>query len=950
MVSNTAGYTVADWENEIQLAIDAHIDAFALNMAAGEDTTSTSVPNAFTAAQNLKFSLFFSFDYAGNGAWDKDDVVDLLAQHVSNNVYFFHGANPLVSTFEGPDNAEDWVWAAWPNGPNDMNTYVDASYIQYLDKRPYMMPVSPWFFTNMPGYDKNWLWRGDDLWYERWEQAIYLDPEFIEIISWNDFGESHYIGPIVDSHNELADSMYTAFGTGDAPYNYVEAFDHSGWRQFLPYVIDLYKQNLTDVGQEGLVAWYRLNEAGACADGGTTGNTVSQLQLEYWPKEIVQDKVFFSALGGVGIYHGSVSFSGYSGDVVVSVTASGGTITVEGQDISSGCSEGDQVENWNSWVGYTMGESVGDYSPDISNWVCIEGWGMGDFNGLCSYACSLGYCPVGACVCTKLGPQPTLPTPSGIQGYPAAGKDANYAGLCAFDCTYGDCLSTVCGTEPATLTIPTVSPFTPDTCVSGSGVDDLAGLCSYACNYGYCPIYNCTCTATGPLNDPPAQNSSITSGWAPDVDDNGLCNFACTRNYCPGPVCLDMTPGDDDSGCEDDDDCDIYMPCDFSINYSSLDALQANTSNIDPYCVGFYVLGALYGELEATLANYTSIASATNYDEDFSDYASYMKSQVMPQLRFFMNDSYTGAEGVGNQYFKCTLNIGGVNKTTGSCPADNGEVSVKHTVFYDLVDADGFYSSLTTNVGVEQDWVVLTGGYSNTLGAYYTSKGNTECNAAFNRGTTQCYWWRGFPIPAQDITVTDPRNLMKKALPNIPDLQLSILLTQLDIMSGSFNGVIDDAVQTFSTAVFMLAELVDRIYNVVSIGAKIEADKKKERILSIIGGVFMILPFLGPLSELGDVIDGLDAALALVGTLGYDATEVYSIAQDPTSAPVIILNMLLGFDGGSEASEDGLNALEFDSLASDRRGMADADIKGVGDVLSSKTDQLESIVSQCLRY
>jgi Glycosyl hydrolase family 71. len=70
-------------------------------------------------------------------------------------------------------------WAAWPYGPNDMDTYVDASYIQYLDGKPYMMPISPWLFTNMPGYDKNWLWRGDDFWYDRWQQAMFLAPEFI---------------------------------------------------------------------------------------------------------------------------------------------------------------------------------------------------------------------------------------------------------------------------------------------------------------------------------------------------------------------------------------------------------------------------------------------------------------------------------------------------------------------------------------------------------------------------------------------------------------------------------------------------------------------------------------------------------------------------------------------------------------------------------------------------
>jgi hypothetical protein len=43
---------------------------------------------------------------------------------------------------------------------------------------PYMMPVSPWFYTNLPGFGgKNWLWRGDDLWYDRWSQIIYNQPE-----------------------------------------------------------------------------------------------------------------------------------------------------------------------------------------------------------------------------------------------------------------------------------------------------------------------------------------------------------------------------------------------------------------------------------------------------------------------------------------------------------------------------------------------------------------------------------------------------------------------------------------------------------------------------------------------------------------------------------------------------------------------------------------------------
>ncbi|KAJ5771869.1 Glycoside hydrolase family 71 [Penicillium odoratum] len=694
MVSNTAGYAFSDWENEIQLAQDAHIDAFALNIANGEDTTSTSMPNAFTAAENLKFYLFFS------------------------DAYYLHGKSPLVSTFEGPDNADDWVdlksqmslffvpdwssvgakpasalgdgvadglfsWAAWPNGPNDMDTYVDASYMQYLEEKPYMMPISPWFFTNMPGYD------------------------------------------------------------------------HSGWRQFLPYLIDLYKFNSTTSGTEGLVTGYRLNAAGACADSGTTANTASQLQLEHWPKDVVQDKIFYSALlsqpgeisvtidgvnvgatwtntpsGNVGIYHRSVSFAGHSRDVILSVSTSSGLIEVGGAEISDGCDMGDEVENWNAWVGYTMGNSPSGSSPDLNK------------------------------------------------------EDIVQLGL---------------------------SPFTPDTCVGGSGEDELAGLCSFGCNYGYCPIYNCTCTATGPLNTPPAQNTSIV-GWAPDTDDNGLCNFACTRDYCPSPVCLDSTPDDDSCGSVDDDsdECSSTSPCDFSITYSSLDDLQADLDNLDPYCVDFYMLSALYGELETALNNYTNISDTTNYDDDFKEYSKYMKAQVQPQLTYFMNISEVIGEpnGLGNQYFECTSSIPygtfDKNGSTTACPDEYvGSEEQEHIIFYDIVDQAGFLGNLTADSGVEPDWVTLDGGLflgANTVPYYGT---RPDCDLTWSAGY-KCSWWQGYPVPAQDITITDPRDVMEKALPNIPNLELSISLTQLSIASGGFSGVIDDVVQSIATAVFTL--------------------------------------------------------------------------------------------------------------------------------------------------
>jgi hypothetical protein len=201
-VGNCKSWETSNWEADIKLAQQAHIDAFALNIAADEANNAASIAKAFEAAESLGFKLFFSFDYAGNGAFEMADVIAYINKYSGSSAHFKVDGQPLVSTFEGPGNADDWIaiksqtgcfflpdwssagakaalslspglvdgllsWASWPWGNLDMNTYVDASYLQYLDafsfSHPlqYLMPVSPWFYTNLPGYKKNWLWRGE---------------------------------------------------------------------------------------------------------------------------------------------------------------------------------------------------------------------------------------------------------------------------------------------------------------------------------------------------------------------------------------------------------------------------------------------------------------------------------------------------------------------------------------------------------------------------------------------------------------------------------------------------------------------------------------------------------------------------------------------------------------------------------------------------------------------
>lgn len=67
MVGNTGNYSLGDWEDDMNLAKKAYIDAFALNMAYDDPSNGPRLAAAFDAAASTGLQLFFSFDYAGNG-------------------------------------------------------------------------------------------------------------------------------------------------------------------------------------------------------------------------------------------------------------------------------------------------------------------------------------------------------------------------------------------------------------------------------------------------------------------------------------------------------------------------------------------------------------------------------------------------------------------------------------------------------------------------------------------------------------------------------------------------------------------------------------------------------------------------------------------------------------------------------------------------------------------
>jgi hypothetical protein len=199
-----------------------------------------------------------------------------------------------------------------------------------------------------------------------------VEPDFVQILTWNDYGESHYIGPVHEKQLGL-------FTTANAPVNYVRGISHDGWRKFLPFYIELYRTGtVPSTVEEAVVATYRTAPALACSNGGTTGNNGDFGETEVPPEQLMDDSVFYSALlnsdqgvtvtvsiggkeqtggfnqapaagpGTPGVYMGAVPFGGNTGDVVVTVLRGGQAIaTAEGgKGISTECEN--NVQNWNA--------------------------------------------------------------------------------------------------------------------------------------------------------------------------------------------------------------------------------------------------------------------------------------------------------------------------------------------------------------------------------------------------------------------------------------------------------------------------------------------------------------------------------------------------------------------------------------------------------------------------
>jgi glucan endo-1,3-alpha-glucosidase len=237
------GMEASNAVDDIQGGLDLGIDAFALNMGSWTAGWSIdSVNKIFNAAQGTNMKLFFSIDTAQ--ATDPTEWVTGIKNWTSHPNYYTYEGKPFISTFSGAtmtfgssdpndgwksnvidplanagievyfvpnfDNAANYPndfystfsiangafgWeTAWPEISAGHVNVSDAIDKQMISSRPdgktYMMSLSTLQFKHIDS-SQNWMRIGESTLPIRMKQILEDQPDMVEIITWNDAGESH---------------------------------------------------------------------------------------------------------------------------------------------------------------------------------------------------------------------------------------------------------------------------------------------------------------------------------------------------------------------------------------------------------------------------------------------------------------------------------------------------------------------------------------------------------------------------------------------------------------------------------------------------------------------------------------------------------------------------------------------------------------------------------------
>ncbi|PBL02957.1 hypothetical protein ARMGADRAFT_1042537 [Armillaria gallica] len=334
-------YTQSDWADDIARIGANSVDALALNIG-NDDWQLSRIQDAYAAAVGTNMKLFISFDYTAF-ACDVSKTINYINQFKNHPNQFYYNGKVMVSSYSGDclgtggwqtiqssTNAYlmPFIWGlegsfgstcwgcAWPQGNYDKSIGDDQYYLGQLGSR-YATTISMWIFTHYSWANKNFYLRGDDwLIANRWEQLISMRDQltFVEMVTWNDYGESDYFGPFKGAQ---PDGTYWA-----------ENFPHTVFYDLSQYYMTAFKTgSYPAITQDVIYYWARPHPYAANANADSLGKPTGW----DWTTDNLWALVFATSSASVTLQIGgsSQTFSVGAGVTKLSIPMDYGQITVK---------------------------------------------------------------------------------------------------------------------------------------------------------------------------------------------------------------------------------------------------------------------------------------------------------------------------------------------------------------------------------------------------------------------------------------------------------------------------------------------------------------------------------------------------------------------------------------------------------------------------------------------
>lgn len=150
--------------------------------------------------------------------------------------------------------------------------------------------MSPWQYKDLNDGNPmdSWVAYSDTLFPNRFNEitgSVVVQPDIIEILTWNDYCESHYIRDLPSQDDETA-TDYVKLGPMGS---YVWGQEHSAWRIMAKYYISWWKTGSPPaITEDQVIFWHRVHPKGSLCIGGS----LSPIRNKWY----VEDAVFAWAL------------------------------------------------------------------------------------------------------------------------------------------------------------------------------------------------------------------------------------------------------------------------------------------------------------------------------------------------------------------------------------------------------------------------------------------------------------------------------------------------------------------------------------------------------------------------------------------------------------------------------------------------------------------------------